>query len=298
MARLLADIMGYDLLPAEAFAIGEEARDAHREYKGKPRKGKPADQRLKDAASTAKSKAKAAAAKDEELAAGLGQRLEDIDAVLATDRRELARTVPSLSWPARDTVIHEPRQPRAEEAEQTAGCKLRQLRKAVTVAEEALASVDCVRAAAKRELERASAAHAKVCEQMIAVSRRQVWDPLEIPQAEHDAEWQGWERTREHAAASVQAARGRSHEAEEGYLTAEEAAEDARRAVEAEEGARAAERRQAEAAAEADKSAAEWAAEAEAAGAAAAEAMAAEAAARAHRGDGGAHCGARARGAR
>ena len=57
IARLLADQLNYDLLLAEAFAIGEEARDAHRDYKGKPRKGKNMDQRLKDAASTSKSKA-------------------------------------------------------------------------------------------------------------------------------------------------------------------------------------------------------------------------------------------------
>jgi hypothetical protein len=46
MARLLADLLEYDLLPAEAFAIGEELRDVQREYKGKPRKGKAADQIL------------------------------------------------------------------------------------------------------------------------------------------------------------------------------------------------------------------------------------------------------------
>ena len=43
---MCADQMDYDLLLAEAFAIGEEARCAHRDYKGKPRKGKPEDQRL------------------------------------------------------------------------------------------------------------------------------------------------------------------------------------------------------------------------------------------------------------
>ena len=105
MARLLADLLDYDLLPAEAFAIGEEVRDAHRAYKGKPRTGKPADQRLKDAASTAKSKARAAAAKDEVLFDGLAQRLEEIDAVLATDRRELACAEVRLSWPPRNSVV-------------------------------------------------------------------------------------------------------------------------------------------------------------------------------------------------
>ena len=103
---VLADLIGYDLLPAEAFALGATAREAHRHYKGKPPKGaKPADQRLKDAASTAKSKARAAAAKDAALLEGLEERLADIDAVLATDRRVLARTVIPLEWPARNTVI-------------------------------------------------------------------------------------------------------------------------------------------------------------------------------------------------
>ena len=41
MAYLLADLLDYELLPKEAFAIGEEMRDAHRDFKGKPRKGKP-----------------------------------------------------------------------------------------------------------------------------------------------------------------------------------------------------------------------------------------------------------------
>ena len=103
---VLADLIGYDLLPHEAFALGATAREAYRHYKGKPPKGaKPADQRLKDAASTAKSKAKALAAKDAALLEGLQERLTDIDTVLATDRRMLARTVIALDWPARNTVI-------------------------------------------------------------------------------------------------------------------------------------------------------------------------------------------------
>lgn len=105
IAYLLADLLGYELLPGEAFAIGEEARCAHRDYKGKPRKGKPADQRIKDVASTKASKARSAAAKSAELAANLEQRLEEIEAVLRTDRRELACKVVSLSWPARNSVI-------------------------------------------------------------------------------------------------------------------------------------------------------------------------------------------------
>jgi hypothetical protein len=155
MARLLADLLDYDLLPAEAFAIGEEARDAHREYKGKPRKGKPADQRLKDSAPTAKSKAKAAAAKNETLLAGLEQQLAGIDDRLAADRRELACTVPPLSWPSRRTVLTQSRPPRVAEAVETSQCKLRRLRAAVAAAEAAVAAADADAAAAKRNAARA-----------------------------------------------------------------------------------------------------------------------------------------------
>ena len=82
-------LLDYDLLPGEAFKIGEVARDAQRAYKGKPKKGKPADQRLKDAASTAKSKARLAAAKDEALA-------ESLEAQLAArEHRRQARSRPA-----------------------------------------------------------------------------------------------------------------------------------------------------------------------------------------------------------
>ena len=69
-------------------------------------KGKPAaDQRLKDKASTDRSKARAAAANSEALAAGLAAKLAAIDERLAADRRELASAVVSLPWPGRRSVI-------------------------------------------------------------------------------------------------------------------------------------------------------------------------------------------------
>ena len=112
LALVLAHLRGYALLPEEARNIGELARLAAIAYKGKPPgakgkapKKKPADQVLKDNASTAKSQARAAAAKDATLAAGLAQKLEDIDAVCATNRRQLARAPVTLPWPARNTVI-------------------------------------------------------------------------------------------------------------------------------------------------------------------------------------------------
>ena len=164
IALLLADQLDYDLLPAEAFAIGEEARDAHREYKGKPRKGKPADQRLKDAACTAKSKAKVAAGKDEALAAGLEQRLADIDERLATDRRELASVVPPLSWPAHDTVIHKPRPPTTAEAEQKVVTKWFRLEAAAKADEAAVKVAEQAAAIAACDAERAQKSHARLGE--------------------------------------------------------------------------------------------------------------------------------------
>ena len=132
------------LLPEEARKIGELARLAAIAFKGKPPGAKgakpktPADQLLKDNASTAKSKARSAAAKNEALAAGLAQKLEDIDAVLATDRRQLGRAPVSLPWPARATVIatHAPPKPQAPES------KLARLRKAVAQAEADVADAD------------------------------------------------------------------------------------------------------------------------------------------------------------
>jgi hypothetical protein len=112
LAYVLAHLLRRTILPTEARNIGELARHAALAYKGKPPKAKgakpkkpPADQALKDAASTAKSKAKAEAAKNTALAAGLAQRIGDIDAKLDADRRKLARTVVELPWPARNSVM-------------------------------------------------------------------------------------------------------------------------------------------------------------------------------------------------
>jgi hypothetical protein len=114
LAFVLAHLRGYELLPDEARSIGNEARKAALLYKGRPPgvkgaklKPSPTDQELKDAASTAKSKAKAAAAKDAALAPGLEQRLADIDAVLAADRGRLACVVVTLDWPARNSVVRD-----------------------------------------------------------------------------------------------------------------------------------------------------------------------------------------------
>ena len=119
----LAHLRGYALLPEELRKVGEQARLAAVAFKGKPpgAKGKPpkvpsADQQLKDNASHDKSKAKKDAAKDATLAAGLAQKLEDIDAVLATNRRHPpARTRPCL--PAVATTRHCDRHARRAEAQ-------------------------------------------------------------------------------------------------------------------------------------------------------------------------------------
>ena len=229
---------------AEGVAIAVDAEPGA--YKGKPPgvkgakpKQPPADQALKDQASKAKYAAKVAAAK-----AGLNdeQRIADIDAVLAADRDRLARAEVELLWPARSTVVREVPPSRAD--------KLGQLRKAAARAEEELRMADCHRVAAKRELARARETHTKVCEEMSAASRAQVWAPLETPQSELDAEWEEWVAMQEAAAANIKGMHESFEEADEAWCEAEEAAVAARRAVEAEEDERTAERRAPERAAE------------------------------------------------
>ena len=112
LAYVLAQLLCYELLPEEARSIGNLARKAALAYKGRPPGAKgaklkppPVDQALKDQASKDKYAAKAAAAKDAELTAGIEQRLADIDAVLAAKRSRLDRTEVELQWPARNTVI-------------------------------------------------------------------------------------------------------------------------------------------------------------------------------------------------
>ena len=158
LALVLAHLRGYALLPEEARNIGELARLAAIAYKGKPPgakgkapKKKPADQVLKDNASTAKSQARAAAAKDATLAAGLMERLEGIDAVAATNRRQLARAPVSLPWPPRATVITTRAAPRPKPRTS----ELARLRKAAVVAAEQVKAAECDYAASKRVAERA-----------------------------------------------------------------------------------------------------------------------------------------------
>jgi hypothetical protein len=103
-----------------------------------------------------------AAAKNPKLADGLEERLAGIDAVLATDRRELASSVPTLSWPARNSVIHEPRPPTAAEAEQRAVKKWRQLEAAAQAAEAAAKAAEQGAAVAACDAERAKKSHARL----------------------------------------------------------------------------------------------------------------------------------------
>ena len=153
---MLAELLCYDILPAEARGIGEIARHAAVAFKGKPPgvKGKPpktpADQTLKDTASKAKSKAKADAAKDPALAAELAQRLDDIDAVLVTDRRQLALAVPPLPWPPRNSVIRQ--KPKAKPNPPAA--RLAELRRKVAMLQEAVAATDADVVASRRIAER------------------------------------------------------------------------------------------------------------------------------------------------
>ena len=265
IARILADQLDYDLLHAEAFAIGEEARDVYREYKGKPRKGKPADQRLKDAASTAKSKARAAAAKDVTLLAGLEEKLADIDAVLATDRRMLARAVPRLSWPARNTVVAPVPAPRPVPP----ASRLVTLRKAVAQAEERAAELEAHYVATKRVATR----YKEVLDEL-AADRRQTIDwylKIKLHQV-REAVRETWEaeleEKQQRIAEFMTTYRGLCDDRDEchdEWQDALAAVEDARDAVRAEECAQAREREREVAAAAAAEAEAEVATEAEAA---------------------------------
>ena len=160
LALVLAHLRGCALLPEEARNIGELARLAAIAFKGKPpgAKGKKpkkpsADQLLKDNASTAKSQARSAAAKDVTLAAGLAQKLDDIDAVCATKRRQLARAPVQLPWPARNTVVVTAPAP----APATAASRLATLRRAASRAQDAVVPCEAHLVAATRILERAQA---------------------------------------------------------------------------------------------------------------------------------------------
>ena len=156
LALTLAHLLGYELLPEEARTIGELARKAAIAYKGKPPgvkgkplKEKPADQALKDNACKKKGKAKDAAAKDAGLAAVLAETLEGIDAVLATDRRQLARAPVALPWPPRLSVIRVQPPPKPPP-------KLKTLRQKVALLQAEVMTAEADSVAARRVAERLS----------------------------------------------------------------------------------------------------------------------------------------------
>ena len=262
LAYLLADVLDYELLPGEGRAIGDAARHAALIYKGKPKrkpgapKAKPSlDQKLKDKASTDKSKARAAADKDPALVDGLAQRLADIDTALVDARRELAEKEVKLDWPARDTVIVEPRPPTATEANESAAAKLRRLRKAAAEAEEAVAIADAHRVAARREWERAKGAIDQVREMMLVMRGEHLRSWRE--QSELDAEWEEMKQAREQAATNAAQLCAIWADAMDDLAAAKQDALEAQWAVQEAEAASAAEARETARAAEH----AEWEAE-------------------------------------
>ena len=248
LALVLAHLRGYALLPDEARNIGELARLAAIAYKGKPPgakgkapKKKPADQVLKDNASTAKSQARAAAAKDATLAAGLMERLEGIDAVAATNRRQLARAPVSLPWPPRATVITSRAAPRPKPPTS----ELARLRKAAVVAAEQVKAAECDYAASKRVAERAKHVVDKyvalqremlsqLCPRKLLDSNGQIKEP-EV--CEHD--YEACAAATERARALYDEVRAGRDEDEDALLVARAAAEEASDAVAAEERAQA-----------------------------------------------------------
>jgi len=186
----------------------------------------PADQLLKDNASTAKSKARSAAAKDPTLAAGLQEKLEGIDAVCATNRRQLARTTVSLPWPARATVIATRAAPRPKPP----ASELARLRKAAAQAEANVADADATAVAAKRQLARVKAQLRKIRDVMgsaIPISCKEPSPPAEVLdrlKRQHDEVCAMWDELFEWSSVC-----------EEALLDAKEAAAEARDAVELEQ---------------------------------------------------------------
>jgi hypothetical protein len=281
---LAGDLLGREIVPEEARKLGASVRKA-------AEKAKAADTKEKGKAQVKRSKARSAAAADDARAAGLAQQLADIDAVERSEcATRYAQAVSLNGLPAANTVVAARSQPKAvkpEAAAAKAAYQLEKLRKAAAKAEEARMLADCDRVASKRELDRASATHSEVCAQMDAVYHRQcIRDPIGTPKSEHDAEWQEWVGMQETAAANRDELRAFCREALEAWWKAEDAAEEARWAVEAGEDALADKRQEAEDAkraaervAEMAKPAAAWAMEAEVSEAKAAEALAAKAAA-------------------
>jgi hypothetical protein len=224
LAYVLAHRLGYTILPAEARSIGELARHAALTYKGRPRNAKgskpnkpPADHQLKDAASNKKAKARAAAAKDEALAAGLDERLADIDTVLATDRRVLGRQVVPLTWPDRSTVIRtvQPTVPKD---------KLGQLRVAAARAEAAVLPAEAHSTAAKRHVQRAKEALGAL--QALRLNNATGGFKLD------DAEWEIHLEKHRELDAQLEVLQPRLDRLQREWLDTEDAAEDARASAE------------------------------------------------------------------
>ena len=243
LAYVLAALLGHQLLPEEARSIGEQARYATLAFKGRPPRAKkvpklkkvPADQQLKDAACDRKSKAKQAAAKDVTLAEGLAEKLADIDAVLATERRQLARAEVSLEWPARNSVIAT----RAPPKPQAPASKLKQLRQKVALLEETLRGAEADSVAARRVAERCR----DLAREMEGITRQEA-----LHGDLGDEAWAALEAQRNHFQDAALEAQREYHAALRWLQELRDGVEDAREAVRDEEDAQA-EARRAEAAA-------------------------------------------------
>lgn len=92
LAYLICDALGLELLPAEARKIGNKAGILLKAAKAK-------DEKLRGGASAKRSKVRAAVAKEPARAAGLEERLAEIDSALVTSRAELWRSPEQLNLP-------------------------------------------------------------------------------------------------------------------------------------------------------------------------------------------------------
>ena len=92
LAYLICDALGLELLPAEARKIGNKAGILLKAATAK-------DEKLRGGASAKRSKVRAAVAKEPARAAGLEERLAEIDSALVTSRAELWRSPEQLNLP-------------------------------------------------------------------------------------------------------------------------------------------------------------------------------------------------------
>ena len=166
VAYLVCDLVGLEILPREARTIGKATVKAVYEPK---RGAKDKDALIKGAAAARRTRARQAAEKNSERAAGLDARLKEIDADRDADRAALWGTTPNVGLPDRRSKIVE--------------CKPRAQPKPpdeVQLAEQALAAAEAAQVAADGATREARRARARLRAPVFSSEREewQYWDGI------------------------------------------------------------------------------------------------------------------------